>query len=139
MQFFSQNEIDTAITESAKPEKKLSKEDLKRQEDHEDGESDSEPSCDNYEEEELANRFDAAISEDEKIEPKPEPPKPPPKVAKKPDTANDLMKSPPADLDPMKKKNGLGKRVDMLKHQLNARIIRDNQRKVEEAASKHHR
>ena len=117
MQFFSQNEIDSAITESVKPVKKLSKDDLKRLEENEEdgGESDSEPSCDNYEEEELADRFDAAISEDERVEPKVEPPKPPPKVVKKPDTAKDVVKNPPADLDPLKKKNGLGKRFDMLK------------------------
>ena len=57
----------------------MTKEEIKRQENENEevDESDSEPSCDNYEEEELADRFDAAISDDEKIEPKPDPPKPP--------------------------------------------------------------
>lgn len=77
MQFFSQKEIDNAITESKKPVRKLTKEELKKQEANEKAEeSDSEPSCDNYDEHELADRFDAAISEDERPElSKPEPPK----------------------------------------------------------------
>ena len=85
-----------------KPVKKLTKEELKRLEENEEaGESDSEPSCDNYEEEELAGRFDAAISDDEKPEPKLEPPKPPkpppPKQVKKPETAKVIIKSPQAN------------------------------------------
>lgn len=66
LQFFSQNEIEHAITESKKPIVNLTKQELQKLEKQENaGESDSEPSCDNYDEKELAERFEAAISDDE--------------------------------------------------------------------------
>jgi len=89
-QFFANNEFENAVVESQKPVvKKVA---LKKPE----PESDSEPSCDNFNEQELAERFEAAVSEDEREEmrkqaikqdssktkavPKPEPP-----VVKKPE------------------------------------------------------
>ena len=142
MQFFSQNEIDDAITESKKPVRKLTKEELKKEEALEQvEESDSEPSCDNYDEHELANRFDAAISEDEKpVLPKPEPPPQPPKSAKKPDSAaqgkDERVKTMQDDLDQMKKKNiKLSQRFDCLKEQINAKIRKDRIKQKAEAAN----
>ena len=141
MQYFSQTELDVAIDESKKPSKKLSKEEAKKQEAAEQAdESDSEPSCDNYDEYELAARFDAAISEDEKAErPREEPPSSPPQIAetRPSEKKEDQIRNIQDDLDQMKKKNKkLSERFDTLRAQINAKILNDHyQKKVEVANS----
>lgn len=61
--YFTKNEMDKAIQDAQKPiEKTHSK---KKQKAYE---SDSEPSCDNYEEQEMKEIFNDALSESEIIE-----------------------------------------------------------------------
>ena len=70
-EYFSKEEIDDAIIESKKPIKKDAKGNkmLKSQANgkflKDAAESDSEPSCDNFDEEELAAIFEVAVSDDE--------------------------------------------------------------------------
>ena len=56
---FNETEIDNACVEAQKPK------DVKLKKIKELAESDSEPSIDNFEEEELVNRFEVAVSDDE--------------------------------------------------------------------------
>lgn len=67
-QFFSTNEIETAIAESKKPvqTKKKVTEPVEI-------ESDSEPSCDNYDEEELEQVFNIIQDSDEEFDQSPQP------------------------------------------------------------------
>lgn len=120
--FFDDNELAVAVEESkepVKPHKPTTK-------DYE--ESDSEPSCDNFGEEDLVKRFEVAMDNVEKEKqvaraeehklakmpklpkPKPEPPKKPVKMAPKP-------------------KYKLYQRFDILRAQINARIQLDAAKK----------
>jgi hypothetical protein len=63
MEFFSEAEFQDAVKESQKP---IIKQPTKLSEIVA-AESDSEPSCDNFEEYELAERFEAAVEEDDEI------------------------------------------------------------------------
>ena len=70
-EFFSKDEIENAVIESKKPIKKenktnkLTKSQANAKFMKEQVESDSEPSCDNFDEEELAEMFQVAVSDDE--------------------------------------------------------------------------
>lgn len=128
---------------------KLSKaEQLKLEKQNNFNESDSEPSCDNFDEKDLVERFEAAISDDEDEQEKEKELEEPKKEEKdeepdesKPDLQQQMQQQSQMsaitrkeqqiqkmsdDLDDMKKKTKkLYQRFDFLKEQINAKILQD--------------
>ena len=147
-EYFSKEEIDDAIIESKKPIKKdgrgnkMQKSQANGKFLKDAGESDSEPSCDNFDEEELAAIFEVAVSDDEMDTLKPS-------AAKKRKAQPDLKPSAksispnrgdkphggmkPKDFNTIvekiqgveKETQKLGKRFELLAQQIQAKILQD--------------